>query len=555
MFSGHIAITDFIRFSSSSSAINDTLPSSFTMALPIEYSQHLLKVMAFTNDLTLPVTQNVPISGHPELYGFRIDLTGASGDNFRIVFILNNDLMTQNGDVFTFNYPAYPIFTENVGGFVSSEIKLPSGITQNNITITKSDGQINQTTYRVSSLAAYTSISAQAELSLTPGSLQLAQIPTLDREVQISPAGVTTAVDTYKIINQSPESIHTFQIGVPIYATNIVVKDGYGSELSFNGPLISGSYQRLNVTLPSPLMEGQSLNLMVEYNGKEVAESGSNYLVTAEVFPFFEFYVDSLTVNFYLPEGAQLVFPIMDDTNQVTLTNQGYQQILTVTTQGISSEDHSIPNDGIISYGVIPMGYTYNIIWSSLEATFIAFICTAIIVIIVLISRKRKSSASEHPIQKTVAVQKKTSEQQTGKSLAEKIETLSDAYAELSVIKEEIKTLDARAQKNKIPRRQYKAQRQGLEHRSENLVKKINNIKGFLQNAGSDYAYLMKQLDRAEEKLADAETNLTKIDAQKMRGEISVDEYRESQDNYEREQDKAQGSINGILLRLREKMY
>ncbi len=56
------------------------------MTLPVEYSQHLLKVIAFTNDLTLPVTQNVPIDGHPELSGFRIDLAGAQGDNFRIVF-------------------------------------------------------------------------------------------------------------------------------------------------------------------------------------------------------------------------------------------------------------------------------------------------------------------------------------------------------------------------------------------------------------------------------------------------------------------------------------
>jgi hypothetical protein len=556
MFSGHIVITDVIRFSSSSSDVNDTLPSTFTMALPVEYSQHLLKVIAYTNDLTLPVTQNVPIDGHPELSGVRIDLAGAQGDNFRIVFILANDLLTQNEAVFSLNYPAYPVLLQDVGGFVTSEIKLPASLTPTNITINKSDGQVNKTTYRVSSLAALTNIPAEAELSLTPGSLQLSQVATLNREVTISPAGVLTAIDTYKIINNSPEAMSTFQLGIPLYASNIVVKDSFGSALSFIGPLISGSYQRLNVSLPSPLAEGQSLSLVAQYTGKEVIESGEYYLVAAEVFPYFEYYVDSATVNYYLPAGANLLSPSVKDTEQVTLTSQGNQQILTVSAQGISFQDSSIPNDGIISYGVIALGYSYNIIWSSLEATVIAFVVALIAVIVVVILRKRQASASERPMQKVESSQKKAGEHATtGKKLLDKIESLTDAYEEKTTITEEIKSLDARVQKNKIPRRQYKTQHQALEHRLENLNKRIENIKGILRDSGSDYATLMKQLDNADEHLADAENDLTKLAGQKARGEISLDQYRESQSKYEKERDKAQGTINGILLRLREKLY
>ncbi|MCW4025790.1 MAG: hypothetical protein NWF01_12295 [Candidatus Bathyarchaeota archaeon] len=555
MYSGHIAITDIIRFGSSSSSVNNTLPSTFTMALPVEFAQHLLKVRAFTNDLTLPVTQNVPIDGHSELYGFRIDLAGAEGDNFRIVFIFENSLISQNETTYTMSYPAYPIFTQDVGGFVSSEIELPSSITPTNMTIIKSDGQVNQTTYRVSSLAAFTNIPATAEFFLTSGSLQLSQVPTLTRKVTINPSGVLDIIDTYKIVNNSPESIATFQLGVPLSASNIIVKDGSGRELSFNNPSISGSYQRLNVSLPSPLVTGQSLSLTAQYNSQEVAESGSIYLVTAEVFPYFEYYVDLATVSFYLPTGAQILSPLVNEADEATLTNQGYQQILTITIQGVSFEDHSVPNDGIISYGVIPLVYAYNIIWSSFEATFVAFIGISIVVIIVILLRKRQASASERSMQK-IAPEKKTGEHPTaGQKLHDKIDSLTDAYEEKTTITEEIKALNYRVQKNKIPRRQYKTQHQALEHRLENLNKRIENIKGILRNSGSDYATLMRQLDRADENLADSEADLTKLEGQKARGEISLDTYRESQSKYEKERDKAQGTINGILLRLREKMY
>ncbi len=65
----------------------------------------------------------------------------------------------------------YPVLLQDVGGFVTSEIKLPASMTPLNKTITKSDGQVNKTTYRVSSLMLLTNIPAEAELSLTSGSL------------------------------------------------------------------------------------------------------------------------------------------------------------------------------------------------------------------------------------------------------------------------------------------------------------------------------------------------------------------------------------------------
>jgi hypothetical protein len=50
----------------------------------------------------------------------------------------------------------------------------------------------------------------------------------------------------------------------------------------------------------------------------------------------------------------------------------------------------------------------------------------------------------------------------------------------------------------------------------------------------------MRQLDRADENLVEAEAALNKLAGQKAREKISLDQYRELQSKYEKERDKTQ---------------
>jgi chromosome segregation ATPase len=117
----------------------------------------------------------------------------------------------------------------------------------------------------------------------------------------------------------------------------------------------------------------------------------------------------------------------------------------------------------------------------------------------------------------------------------------------------ELKSLDSKAQKGKIPRRQYKVQRQTIETRLETLDKNISKLKDLFQASGSANADLVKQLDSVEEDLADAEENIRMLESQQKTGEISIETYKENIGDYQKQKDKAESTINGILLRLREK--
>ena len=100
---------------------------------------------------------------------------------------------------------------------------------------------------------------------------------------------------------------------------------------------------------------------------------------------------------------------------------------------------------------------------------------------------------------------------------SESLREFTDAYEEKKQLNTELKAMDARAQKGKIPRRQYKVQRRAIEIRIETLQRNINKIKDALRSSSS-YADLVKQLDSAEEDLSDAEENIKNLESAPKHG-------------------------------------
>jgi predicted nucleic acid-binding Zn-ribbon protein len=104
-----------------------------------------------------------------------------------------------------------------------------------------------------------------------------------------------------------------------------------------------------------------------------------------------------------------------------------------------------------------------------------------------------------------------------------------------------------------MPRRQYKVQRRALEIRLEALTRNIDRLKDVFRSS-SGYVDLMKQLDSAEADLLEAEESIKGLDTRQSKGEISIETYKKDVGDYQKRKDKAESTVNGILLRLREKI-
>ena len=164
------------------------------------------------------------------------------------------------------------------------------------------------------------------------------------------------------------------------------------------------------------------------------------------------------------------------------------------------------------------LSFNYNPVWVSFLPTFWVSLLAVIGCVGAVVYKKRKPSEKEpiktrrekistpKPTTATSSEQVKSGEPMTSQRITpETLREFTDAYDDKKRLNAEIRSLDARAQKGKIPRRQYKVQRRAIEIRIETLTRNTNRLKDVFRSSGSAYADLIKQLDSAEADLTEAE--------------------------------------------------
>jgi chromosome segregation ATPase len=167
---------------------------------------------------------------------------------------------------------------------------------------------------------------------------------------------------------------------------------------------------------------------------------------------------------------------------------------------------------------------------------------------------KAEKITATKPASPAATPQVKAVESETMQHLTtENIRAFTDAYEEKKQLKTELKAMDIRAQKGKIPRGQYKANRKRVELRIEALSRTIEKFKDLFRTSGATYVDIARQIDSAEEDLAEAEENIHSLESKQKKSEISLENYKEEVSDYQKQKEKAESAINGILLRLREK--
>jgi hypothetical protein len=555
MYSGQVVIQDTIH-------VSGQITDGFLIGMPFTYSTDILKAVAYDSNNVYQVNLGVQLGNKSGFYGAEVNFNGASPSVFTVAFVLSRSLITQiDARDYTLNFPAYPSLTQNAAS-CNVTITLPSAPLS--INITKSDGEINAGNYVVQNLPAYTYSPASATIKVANGTIQLTDVSQLNRQITIDPTGKISASDSYDIINNSTSTMAAFILDLPENALNILVKDESGTLLTTH---ISSSTKTgiflVNTTLVTSIASGQSAIIIASYNLPGSTIQGSQYtLSNFKLFPDFNYYVDHATCTFNPPEGATLLTPQLSSADSSSsLTRGPFQDALTITRDGISFVDYSLPEGNNVQ-----LSYNYNPVWVSFLPTFWVSLIAVIGCVGAAIYQKRKPSEKEpiktrrekwptpKPTTAASAEQAKSTEPMSSQRITpENLREFTDAYDDKKRLNAEIRLLDARAQKGKIPRRQYKVQRKAIEIRVDSLTRNTSRLKDVFRSSGSAYADLIKQLDSAEADLAEAENNIKSLESTQSKGGISMEAYKKNIADYQKRKDKAESAINGILLRLREK--
>jgi hypothetical protein len=533
MYSGQMVIRDTIH-------VSGKLTGDFLIGFPYKYGSSVLKGVAYAEDNVFPVSLGVQLADRSGFNGAKISFSEAAPQVFTVVLIFSNSLLSQDitAGVHTLDFPAYPSFVKDVG---SCNVKIILPQTPSSITVSKNDGDVSATSFVRTNLPAFTYSEAKATFSIPTGSIQKLNIKELNRQVTISPDGEITASDTYRITNKSPSDIASLSIGLPLDASNVIVRDEFGRVLTSYVLSSSGSTRVLNVTLISSLTNGASTGpLTAEYNLPSVSEQEPHFALDFNLFPDFNYYVDAAKVTFVLPEGARFLSPQLSSIDpSSSLAREVFQETLLVSRKGVSKVDYAVPSENVLQ-----ITYDYNPLWLSFRPTLWVW-ALAVVGCGVIAFWKRPKTTSPLRI---------AAPQASVILSPDDVRVFTEAYEEKSRMSSELKTLERRAQKGKIPRRRYKVQKRTLEVRLDTISRNITELKRTFRSAGGVYANLARQLDVAETELIDVETGMRAIEVSHRRGELPLEAYKKSLASYERRKEKAEASINGILLRIREEI-
>jgi hypothetical protein len=234
-----------------------------------------------------------------------------------------------------------------------------------------------------------------------------------------------------------------------------------------------------------------------------------------------------------LPEGAKLLdFEGAAVGESYSIGKGVFQETVTIDKKGVLSSD---------SFAV-GITYEYNPLWLAFRPTMWIWSLTVVGCAVIFVWRRPRAPVGVTVPSKGLQVR------------PEYIESFVDSYQEKMKIIFEIDSLETKVQKGRIPRRRYKIQRKTLEMRLSTLARTLADVKERMRSAGGHYSDLMRQLEVAETEINEAEANVKSIDARHSRGEISLETYRKLLGDYQRRKEKAETTINGILLRLREEI-
>jgi hypothetical protein len=529
MRNGYVIINDTIEISATGQP-----PNSFLIGFPYKYGSYILKCMAYNETTVFQVNLAVPLGERAGFYAVEVK-PDIIPQKFTVLFILSNELLQQSGTTYNLDFPAYPSLTEEVEN-CSVKIDLPTGA--GSIKVVKDGETITETEFSTENLSAFTYSMANVTFALTSDEIQLLDVKELKREICISGTGEIQCSDSYYITNEAPSDINLNNVIIvlPPNASNTIAYDQFGRSMSSSWVNQTTGLYKVNFDLIPKSGESVRFNVMYSLPSQYLATQGTvnSFSASSILFQNINYYIEKASLILMLPEGAKTVTFENTFASNNDVLRDVFQEILTINVNGASYLESLIPPEKILR-----ISYEYNPLWLAFRPTLWIWALALVSCTVAFVWRRPKAV----PVQVAVL---------GAKLQPEYVKSFVRMYEEKRKILFELDSLESRVRKGRIPRRRYKVQRKTFEMRLDTLERNLAEFKERMRRAGGLYADLMRQLEIAETQINEAEANIKSIEVRHHQGTLSLEAYRKLLADYQQRKDKAQMTINGILLRLRE---
>jgi hypothetical protein len=552
---GSIAINDTVRLSAKPG--KTVMLTNYSLGFPYRYKYSLAKVYAFnaSNPLQIyTVSLDTGLGTSIGFYGITVvfppsgvQLSDGGSFSFTVVYVFSNVMIsstttgpseeTPNRNttvpVFTMDFPIYPSLSQNASVLNVTVVCPPKIIAEDssiprlliNPRGTIDTGRIYNVT--INSLEAFTYLPGWMNFTETEtGTYQLVTFDNLDRQLEIDGWGNVLVTDMYTITSQMQAALSGVQLSLPFGASNVSAFDAQGEPITAS--FVSANSTNVSVNFGFGLQQRQSAQFKLTYYlfGNYLNKVGINdFDLNLPVAKGFDRITGKLTLTVSLPEGASIKeYPTLN----YDLQNNALQQKITLTAYNVSAYDNIN----------LRISYVYSVFWASFRPTLWMATIVAVGITIALFWRAPKLTAPT-----------------TIPSVAMKPQTLKalvSSYEERTKSLLELESLERQAQKGRMPRRRYKIRKRMLESQISRLDRELVDLKQRAKSMGPRYTDILKDLDMAEAELEGIEAEERRTAARYRTGALTLDAYRNLQEQYKKRREKAKTTIEGALLRLSE---
>lgn len=546
--SGLLIINDTVTLSKLSDGIE--LPQSYVLGFPFAYQSDLAYTFAYetsnpSSRLKLDINAGM---GRIGFYGVKVNLPPTDG-KFSVVFVFSNSISfsvspLEEAQVTFYNasFPAYPSLPE-LASEVNLKIITPTSLNYTHSSFEQEGISLARTTedsrsvfsYVKSNLTEFSDQSAWFYASQTSDTTQILDFDEVEREIEILGNEQIAVSDSYKMLNKAGE-LGEIRLKLPAESYSVSAFDELGviPDTSVKAEEAS-THTDVTISFGLPHLEGDEVYLLVQYklpwkNYVTVDRQG-NFYVSLSLFENTDWTIKKLAVTIVLPEGAALHSSLISE-SLINVQSTAFSSSLAFVFRN-ATPFHDFSFDFI---------YQRQIFWDSFRPT--VWMGTFVLVVGALVGAWRVYQPPPTPPLPTAVISVR----------AEDLKSFVSHYDEKRRLLKKTESLETAARKGKMPRRQYKVRKMTIDSRLTSLSRDLAALRDKLRTAGPRYAELMRQLEVAETELDGVEADISRTEVRYRRGEISAAAYHKLLEDSYRRRDRAQTTIDGALLRLREEI-
>jgi hypothetical protein len=484
------------------------------------------------DNLGVSLKIDLDINSTSDFYWIRVnfahEISPNSGYKFTVTSVFNN-LINPVGTGFEFNFTAAPVLTQDAR---FANVTLLASQDSTFVTLTNSTYVSTRVNGFPALLNTYRPWKAYSKsffyAPIRSVSQQLLNLLHAQRDIIIRADGSLSVNDRYALYNPSI-ALSNIILTLPDSAHNVMAYDPVGA--LWATPQNPNSPYQVTITPRYQTFRGsESFNFSLSYNLptsgylKQTSWWGS-YNLTLSLFNDNEdLLITDCTVRIITPSGISLNNLKLPPQSPITPPFQVSDNYRTIKLSGITNQNNL----------TFSLTFNYLPFWSAIQILPWIFISEIAIFAAIIVSKYKRGPSISVPIP------------------VERLREFVSLYDERLALSRELLAMEEDVNRGSMVKHEFRRRSKAMELRLDEINKLLMGVKSELRTISPHYDDLIRRIDRAEAEAEGSRASVNQVRGQYRSGKITRETYDTVTNDIAKRIDRAEETIETILITLRE---